>query len=70
MSKYFVEKWETVRTKSYIEVEADNEFDAIAEAQAQEGLMTNDGVCDFIYPEVFDDDDEWFASKLTDREEQ
>ena len=67
MAKYFVEKWETVRTKSYIEVEANNEFDAIAEAQEKEGLMTNDGACDFIYPEVFDNDDEWSAFKLTER---
>ena len=67
MAKYFVEKWETVSTKSYIEVEADNEFDAIAEAQAKESLMTNDGACDFIYPDVYDNDDEWIATKLTER---
>ena len=67
MAKYFVEKWETVSTKSYIEVEADNEFDAIAEAQAKECLMNNDGACDFIYSD-HDDDDEWIATKLTERE--
>jgi len=64
MATYFVEKWETVSTKSYIEVEADNEFDAIAQAQENEGLMTNDGACDFIYSDVYDSDDEWIATKL------
>ena len=70
MPKYFIEKWETVRTKSYIEVEADNQFDAIAEAQEKEGLMTNDGACDFIYPDVYDSDDEWIATKIGEEDDE
>ena len=66
MPKYFIEKWETVRTKSYIEVEADNESDAIAEAQEKESEMCNDGAIDFIYPDVFDSDDEWIAYECVD----
>jgi len=66
MAKYFVEKWETVSTKSYIEVEADSEFEAIAEAQEKECLMDNDGAVDFIYSEEFDEDDEWIAYRLGD----
>jgi len=68
MAKYFVEKWETVSTKSYIEVEADSEFEAIAEAQEKEGFMTNDGAIDFIYSDVYDDDTEWVAYELEEEE--
>ena len=64
MATYFVEKWETVSTKSYIEVEADNEFDAIAEAQERESEMCNDGAIDFIYSDG--NDDEWIAYECVD----
>jgi len=62
MAKWRVRKWETVRVMSAITVEADSEFEAIAEAQDDELNMKWDGKLE--YPETLDDEDEWFASEV------
>ena len=62
MAKWQVRKWETVKIMSYTEVEADNEYEAIAQAQEDELNMIWDG--EMEYPEEFDNDDEWYASEL------